>query len=209
MITTHPDVSTVSEVALLGTGTLTITQTGSEALTIEAEDNIMPKIKTSVENNRLTIGFEDATNISPTKPIKYDLSVKDLAAVELAGSGDINLSTLKTDALKASISGSGSLVVGSLSVNSLVVSIPGSGHMAIGGTTPIETIDIPGSGSYNGNRLDCKEAKVTIGGSGTVSLRVSDNLDVTISGSGSVNYLGNPTITKNITGSGHINKIGD
>src|SRR5437588_11641926 len=60
VITTHRDVSGFSEVALLGTGTLTITQTGSEALTIEAEDNIMPKIKTEVTNNRLMIGFEDA-----------------------------------------------------------------------------------------------------------------------------------------------------
>lgn len=54
------DVSSFSEVALHGTGNLTIKQTGSESLTIEAEDNVLPHIQTDVKNNRLTIETDDA-----------------------------------------------------------------------------------------------------------------------------------------------------
>lgn len=209
VITANHNVSGIIEVVLAGQGSLIITQTDSESLMIEAEDNIMDKIKVETANTKLTIGFKDATNISPTKPIKYNLSVKNLNSVELSGSGDITMSSLKTGALKASISGSGSVVIDSISADSLDASVSGSGNMAISGTVPAETVDISGSGSFNGNRLECKEAKVTMDGSGTISLRVNNKLDVDIPGSGTVNYLGDPKVTQNISGSGRVNKIGD
>src|SRR5215218_10670529 len=83
------NVSGFQQVELDGQGTLTITQGDNEALTVEAEDNILPRIKTTVANNRLTISFDrqGLTAIEPTRPINYALTLKDLSALDLSGSG--------------------------------------------------------------------------------------------------------------------------
>ena len=82
-----------------GLGELLVVQGTTEGLTIEAEDNIMARIKTEVKNGTLTIGF-DRENwqdmVSPTRPIKYKLSVKNLAALELTGAGNAIIEKLKS-----------------------------------------------------------------------------------------------------------------
>jgi hypothetical protein len=49
------DVSGFDEVDLRGVGNLSIRQTGSESLSVEAEDNVLPKITTEVVNGRLIL----------------------------------------------------------------------------------------------------------------------------------------------------------
>ncbi|HEX3014576.1 MAG TPA: DUF2807 domain-containing protein, partial [Methanobacterium sp.] len=64
------NVSGFNQVSVDGSGTLIITQGDKESLTVEAEDNVLPNIKTNVNNNVLTISFGNHT-VVPTKPIKY------------------------------------------------------------------------------------------------------------------------------------------
>ena len=45
------NVSNFNEVELQGIGNLTVQQTGSESLTIEAEENIIPYLKTEVQDS--------------------------------------------------------------------------------------------------------------------------------------------------------------
>ncbi len=89
-VTSEPrDVKGFDEVELEGIGNLSIRQTGSESLTVEAEEDVLPKIRTEVVNNRLIIGPESNTSIRTTEPINYVLTVKDLHALKLSGSGDV------------------------------------------------------------------------------------------------------------------------
>src|SRR5262245_28969601 len=69
-------------VELSGIGTLVITQGNTEALTIEAEDNILPVLTSDVRAGQLTLGTRNNTHIRPTKPIRYTLTVKDLNAID-------------------------------------------------------------------------------------------------------------------------------
>ena len=178
-------VSGFSEVALNGTGTLTIKRTGSESLTIEADDNVLPHIQTNVKNNRLTIETDDTTPI-PTKPINYELTVKDLSAVELQGVGSIDASGISTDELKVSTSG--------------------AGDMTVAGEANSQEVDVSGAGSYRAQDLTTKKARVDLSGAGEAIVNVSDELDVAISGFGSVEYVGNPTVSQNITGAGAVRR---
>src|ERR671921_452422 len=57
------DVSGFDEVELQGVGNLSLEQTGSESLTVEAEEDVLPKIRTEVENKRLIISPERNTSI--------------------------------------------------------------------------------------------------------------------------------------------------
>src|SRR4051794_15454674 len=90
VITQKRDVSGFSSVVLAGVGDLAITQGDAEGLTISAEDNLLPLIKTEVKNNILTIGLNDGVvsgGLLPTKPIQYNLQVKALDSIQLSGAG--------------------------------------------------------------------------------------------------------------------------
>jgi len=199
------NVSDFNEVELQGIGNLTIQQTDSESLTIEAEDNIIPYLTTEVQNNRLTLSVENGVNLRTTKPINYKLTVKDLSDLKLSGSGTIDVENIKTNNLKIDTSGSGD-VSANIDTNNLEVVLSGSGDAKMEGKTDSQAVNISGSGSYQAEKLQSKEAKVDINGSGSATLDVSDALDARISGSGSVEYTGDPTVSKQISGSGELRK---
>jgi hypothetical protein len=198
------DVSDFDEVVLEGIGNLTIQQTGSETLTIEAEDNIIPYLKTEVEGDRLVIGVEDNTTINSSEPINYRLTVKDLNALTLSGSGNIATTAISTDELALTVSGSGNIGAPDTSTDELQVELSGSGSVRAAGKTDSQDIDIPGSGSYDAEDLESRETEIDLGGSGRATVNVSDELDVRISGSGSVEYSGDPTVSQDISGSGNV-----
>src|SRR5262249_41007713 len=136
------NVSGFREVVLKGSGNLSIEVSGTESLTIEADDNLLPYLTSDVSGNRLTLGTKDNTNIAPSKEITYKLTVKDLDNIELAGSGNINGKNLKSDHLKATIAG--------------------SGNITLDGTADESDITVAGSGNYQSPNLRSKIVKVNI-----------------------------------------------
>ena len=199
------NVSDFNEVELQGIGNLTVQQTASESLTIEAEDNIIPHLKTEVQNNRLTLYIENGVNLRTTEPINYKLTVNDLSDLKLSGSGTINVENINTTNLEIATSGSGN-VSANTDTNNLAVALSGSGDAKMAGKTDSQGVNMSGSSRYRAENLQSNEAKVSNSGSGSATLNVSDALDARISGSGSVEYTGDPTVSKQISGSGELRK---
>jgi hypothetical protein len=199
------NVSGFTEVALESIGDLAIQQTGSESLTIEAEDNIIPKLKTEVKDNRLTIGIKPNTSIQATKPISCKLTVKDLNALKLSGSGRIDAENINTNNLAVTNSGSGD-VAANVDINELKIAQRGSGEVKMRGKADTQDVNISGSGTYQAENLQSKEANIVANGAGEASINASDKLDVRINGSGSIEYIGNPTTTQHINGSGVLTR---
>lgn len=179
-------VSNFSAITLSTSGTLIIEQTGTESLTITAEDNLLPYITSEVSNGRLILGTRPNTGLQTTQEITYRLTVKDLKEIEVSGSGNVQSSSINTDQLKALVSG--------------------SGNITLTGTAQQQDVTVSGSGSYEGANLQGTEATVTVSGSGNAVVNASDRLTARVSGSGSITYLGNPQVTENISGSGSVRK---
>jgi Putative auto-transporter adhesin, head GIN domain len=179
-------VSGFTKVELSGTGELTIEKTGTESLTISAEDNILPRLTSEVSGDTLILGTKRNATIVTTKPITYALTVKDLTGLALSGSGSIRIQNLTTTALSIKISG--------------------SGRITANGTANDQDLEISGSGRYQADGLTSKTVKARISGSGAASVAATDVLDVEISGSGSLTYSGNPQVTQEISGSGKLIK---
>ena len=179
-------VSGFEAVRLEGSGDVTITQTGSESLTIEADDNILPKLTSDVVDGTLVLGVKKDETISPSHPIKYTVTVAKLTGIALAGSGNIDARPITT---------------GTLSVD-----LSGSGNTTVQGQAMSQAVSIAGSGNYRGQDFATGSAKVDISGSGSVTVRVQDTLDVRIAGSGSVTYYGDPKVTQNVSGSGSVQR---
>jgi Putative auto-transporter adhesin, head GIN domain len=180
------DVSGFDEVELTGVGKLFIEQTGSESLSVEAEEDVLPKIRTEVENSRLRIGLGTNSIINTTKPINYELSVKDLSALKVSGSGHVEAEDISAD--------------------ELAVTMSGSGDVQISGKVGSQKVDISGSSDYKAEDLESARANVDVGGSGSALVNTSDELEAKVSGSGSIEYIGDPTVEQDVSGSGEVKK---
>ena len=179
------DVSGFTGVTFSGVGTLNITETGTESLTISADDNLLPLLTSTVNNNTLFLGVKPGNSINPVKPITYTLTVKQLNNVTLSGAGKINATNITTDALNVTLSGAGS--------------------MTITGSAQSQQALVSGVGSYSAKGFPTDTAQVTISGAGSATITVNKELTVIVSGAGSVTYYGSPSqVTKTISGAGSV-----
>ena len=200
------DVHDFERVELAGIGTLNIAQGTAEALTVRAEDNLLPKIGSVVQRGTLTLAPVPGAILRPTKPIVFDLTVKQLRGIEVAGSGDVRASGLTTDQLVLGMSGSGSLATSRTTASTITVQLGGSGTVTVSGQTSRQMVTISGSGSYVAPDLSSQQAVVGVSGSGSSAVNVSDSLTAIVSGSGDVTYRGTPRLQQHITGSGSVTK---
>jgi carbon monoxide dehydrogenase subunit G len=179
-------VSGFNAVEISGAGELSIEQTGTESLSIEAEDNILPLLTSEVSGGTLKLDKKPRAFLRTTKPITYRLTVKDLTRLGISGSATVRVSQLRTPSLHVEISGSGAVTAA--------------------GTADDQQLEISGSGSYDAAQVTGKSATIDISGSGKATVNASDVLDVQISGSGTVTYSGDPRITQDVSGSGRLIK---
>lgn len=210
------EVSGFDRVSLRSLGDMTIVQGERESLTIEADADLLPKIKTTVEGGRLIIDigrdwWERLTTafLSFDSDIKYQLSVRELRGMSLAGAGSIRAERLTSDRLKVSTSGAAKVEIGSLTVQSLDVAISGRGEFEASGTATDQEADISGLGEYRAGNLAGETVEVSISGHGRATVRASRSLEVNISGMGTVEYYGNPALSQRVSGMGTIRRLED
>jgi hypothetical protein len=204
-------VSGFDAVRLDGAGKLLITQGEIESLTIEAEDNILPELNSTVQGSTLVLGFQDnfwRRTLIPTKTITYTLTVKDLAKVTFNGAGDLEMDKLDTSSLSININGAGQASINDLNADSVNIQITGTGNVQLAGEVAQQNISIDGAGNVQAGDLRSVNTTVKVNGLGNGTVWATETLDVTINGGGTLGYYGAPNITQNINGAGDINNLG-
>lgn len=202
------EVSDFSTLDFSGIGKIIIEQGDKEALTVEAEDNIIDDVRVEVVNGRLKIGFKRGIiNVIPTRDLVFHLSVVELEEINLSGAGNIECESLESDNLSISSSGIGNIDM-NLEAENLEIEISGAGKVEMSGEVKTQSLNISGVGSYEAKELKSNDCDIRISGAGSAVVNVADNLDVRLSGIGKVEYVGDPSVTHNITGaSGSVKKI--
>lgn len=187
-------------------GDLYLVQGPYQPLKIEAEDNILPLLRTNVANDKLIVDISEC--ISPRRPIKIYVSMEEIVSLEVSGSGDIiSENMIEADTLEAKISGSGDMDLMVLSED-ISTTISGSGSLKLSGVAAGHKAIVSGSGNIDSYGLSADRSQITISGSGSGEISASEELDVRISGSGNVYYKGNPEkIDAQMTGSGRLKKV--
>jgi hypothetical protein len=211
VISESKPVSNFTQISLNGIGELLITQGENEALQIEAEDNVLPIIEIKVENQVLSINFNNKDwqdNVIPTKPIKFYVTVKDLSRINLSGTASISAGSLNLSNLEIISSGAGSIKIRNLSADRLTINMSGVGGSDLNGKVTEQLIYISGTGVYNGEDLESSKANVTVTGAGNAVIWATESLDVVISGAGNVDYYDEPHVTQSISGVGNIRSLG-
>jgi Putative auto-transporter adhesin, head GIN domain len=183
VITESREVSDFTEIVLGGSGRVLVEVTGTESLTIEAEDNIIPLLETTVSDGRLRL--DTTRSISPTTEVLYTITAANLDGLAVSGSGVVEAEAIDGSDFRVDISG--------------------SGDVAVEGTlSGVLSVSISGSGEFDGEALTAPDGEVDVSGSGHSVVNVTDTLDVSVSGSGDVEYLGQPSVDSDVSGSGTV-----
>ena len=191
---------------------MTITQGNIESVIVEAEDNLLPQLTTSVKSGTLVIENTEnnwSKRVNPKETVKITIVVKNLNEINFSSAGTLVVEELTSTNLSLRLSGAGEVTLSHMKIDSLDVNLSGAGTIHAEGEANNVKINISGFGSFDGKGLTSQVADVVISGAGSATLRVEKELTARVSGAGSVNYFGDPKVTRQISGAGSVNKAGD
>lgn len=208
VISEEREIDNVTEVQIDGSGTLHFVQGDEVKLIIEAEDNIIDRITTSIVGDRLIIQPESNWFglWVATKEIHYYLTLPELEQLDAAGSINAEMDTLTADDLVISLSGSSNLTatefetssfelsgsgsadieIGKLETGNLNASFSGSNHLVLGNTVTSDvTFNAGGSMNLTISSLDAEAVRMDFSGSAdsVISELTADTLDLKMGGS--------------------------
>jgi hypothetical protein len=197
-------VSRFSAIELRGIGRVVLTRGEQEGVTIEAEDNLLPEISSTVNDDTLVLELQNGT---ATKPIIYRVTARQVTALSSRGAGDIEAPGLSLARLLTRQDGTGTIRLDQLTAQELESTLSGAGGLEASGTVTTLKVTITGAGKLNGRELVARDAELSLTGAGDAVVRVSNTLRVRASGAGKVEYIGNPRVDSDVTGASTVRRI--
>jgi hypothetical protein len=188
VVTESRPVEGFAAVELNGAGHLIVEQTGVESLSITAEDNILPLVRSEVRNGRLVLGVEAGLGTSITREILYRLTVRDLTQIEASGANHVELRGVDAAELALHISGASSV--------------------SARGTVKRARVSLAGASRCVAPDLRARALVADLSGASYAVVRASDSLDVSARGASVLEYFGDPRLTTSVSGSSLVRRVG-
>jgi hypothetical protein len=184
VVTESRNVSGFSGLTMNGAGKVSVEWTGTEALSVTADDNLLPYVITEVRGSTLVLEFKRNVVFDRVADLTFKVAVKGLNSIEANGAAAVEGKNVDADRLSVNVSGAGAV--------------------RMQGKIAQQDVMLNGTGAYNAENVEGKRATVTNSGAGAAVVRVSDQLNANINGIGVIEYIGNPQVTKNIAGIGVV-----
>lgn len=216
-ITKNVSVKSFKHIAVHGNPDVVYTQTksGSPKVEIYGSDNLVPLIKTVVEDNTLIVSIQKGIGIRNGKmevrvsaPAVESMRVKGSGDISIpngfsapslqlsvTGSGDIDGKNMTCESLILSVSGSGDIKLANVKATNIEAGVSGSGDIDLKGTTVNAKYKVSGSGDITASGLKADNVEANVTGSGDINCHAEKTLKGKVNGSGYVGYKGNPEIS--------------
>jgi hypothetical protein len=189
-------------------GKLTISQGSDFSFAMKGDEDFLKEIEVILDGDKLQIKRKSGFNYSfGNKKVDVFVTMPVVEGLSIAGSGDIEAATpISAKDLKTAIAGSGNIKITDLTVDNLKASIAGSGDVIINGKGNAQDLDasVAGSGDILVNGIMFNNAKISIAGSGNATIAAKESLKARVAGSGDIYYNGNPLVDAKISGSGTV-----
>jgi hypothetical protein len=201
-VTEDRDIDDVTAIVLKTDGDVVVTLGDTPALTITARAAAMDLLTSEVDDGVLTLNV-NGPHLG-LGDVDYALTVEEITDITIDGSGDVVVDFTGARDIHVAIEGSGDIEGTGVDASTVTSSIEGSGDIALTGRADEHTLEIDGSGNFDGEDFETERARVSISGSGDVEVFVTGELDAEISGSGEIRYTGDPEVTSDVSGSGSV-----
>ena len=196
-------VSSFDRVELAGHYDVRVTVGGTASVRAEGDEAELERLEINVIDGRLRIGSKRGSWTSTTKTIVH-VTAPSLQAVDVTGSGNMEVGALRAPQFRGDVAGSGNLVMQGLESEEASFDIAGSGNVRAAGRTRAINLEVAGSGNGEFGELQAENARISIAGSGGAQVRASGTAAVSIVGSGNVGVTGGARCTVEKVGSGDV-----
>ena len=177
------EVSEFKAVDVGGAFVVEITTQKDFSLEVEADDNLLPLVKTEFDGETLKI--ESEKSYTPTNPVKIRISAPDIENLNISGASKISIVNLNNDLLNIDSSG--------------------ASKISCEGKTAKLILDMSGASHFEGENLKAKKASIDSSGASKATVSVESELIADLSGASKVVYFGNPTnVEKKTSGASTI-----
>jgi len=201
-------VSNFTGIDASGAFEISVTRGSSEALTIEANDDLLPFVRSEVRNGVLHLSLERNTpRRIRNRTVKATVVMNNLENVSLSGACTVISNDLFTpENFTGNFSGSVNVKV-NVNTRQLNVRASGSSKIELIGSARNAVLNMSGSSNFNAENFTVGTATISSSGSSNVTITATEALNVNSSGSSNVNYKGSPTITISSSGSSRVRSI--
>ena len=196
-------VGSFDRVELAGHYVVRVTVGGAPSVRAEGAEAELERLEVSVVDGRLRIGSKPGSWTSTGKTIVH-VTAPGLQAVEVTGSGNMEVGALRAPKFRGDVAGSGNLVMQGLESEEASFDIAGSGNVRAAGRARAINLEVAGSGNGEFGQLQAETARISIAGSGGAQVRASGTAAVSIVGSGDVGVTGGARCTVEKVGSGDV-----
>lgn len=183
------------------------------SVTIKADDAFFDCIDLTDANRRLIINYasecqgkEKPYSFPTRQTIEILIKTPFIDRISVNGAAEVTAELPNGTNVTLVINNVGSIIA-TLNATELVARIAGSGKITPNGSAFTQTIEVTGTGEFDGRNLRGNVGDININGSGKTTINASEVLKVRGSGSGDVFYLGSPTLSITKSGSGKVSKI--
>jgi hypothetical protein len=186
--------------------TVIITYGQQPSIRVEADDNVVDRVKTTIVNGVL---FIEASNGPSTifRGAKVYLTTNDLRTVFSTGTGSITIGEgFRSESLTMYNYGAGDMQVKAIETERLTTKIEGMGSITLSGVSKEHNASIFGGGNMNAYELTTERSAVAVYQSGSAYVHASNVLFADIFGSGDIVYKGDPVVYKREDGTGHVRR---
>lgn len=151
---------------------------------VEADDNLLPLIKTEVDDGVLRIDTEG--HFKTSSPIRIRITAPNIEMIDASGVSNITLSGVKNTELTVKGSGASKVIVSGESTKLIV--------------------DVSGATRVNADDLTAETAEIDASGACNISVNVSNEIQSDLSGASKVFYSGSPKLDTNRSGVSSISR---
>jgi hypothetical protein len=228
---TYP-VKDFSEFVSGGNTSVEISQDGTEYLRVEADAEVMKRVKVDQSGNRVSVWVKSDGNFfnwfgNSNDPVRIILRVKQLEYLEISGgaratagdlqgekfqlnvsgAGKVNFAALNAKLLKMELSGAANVRINSVNSQAQTFGMSGASNVDIQSASNTQELEVGASGASNfrARNLTAKEANLGASGASHIEVTVTEMLDANASGASSVDYYGNPKAKTDTSGASHVN----
>ena len=196
-------VSGFTSLEVSGAFSVYLTQGNSEALTVEADENLMQYIKTEVHGDRLEIYVEDK-NIKKFSEMNIYLTFEELEMIDISGAVSLQSeNSLKFNDLSLEGSGASELKL-DMEVGMLDADFSGASEIDLTGKAKAARFDFSGASELDAYDFVIEACELDVSGAAEARIHVTGSLEVDASGAASVKYKGSPSVSTDVSGAGSV-----
>jgi hypothetical protein len=161
-----------------------VVETGSERVTVRAEDNLLPYLETYVEGGMLHIGFRSGVSVSPRRDVVVEVDAFEIVELRASGAVRIDAALGWTPQMWVGLSGASSLL--------------------ISGEADELNADLSGASRLDALDYRTLHADIGVSGASQAFVWVLDRLDAQASGASHVRFRGRPEVRASVSGASTV-----